>query len=145
MKFAYLAIPAAMVVATPALAHPPQKHAVERAMSDSAAGWNAGDMGRFMAIYSTDPMTSFVTADGLVRGKAAMAERYRKRYDFGDAAKRGTLTFKTLDFRLLDRTHALYIGRYTLSYPTGKAASGPTSLVFRLEKGKWRIIADHSS
>lgn len=145
MKLAFLIIPAAIVLATPAMAHPPQKHAVERAMSDSAAGWNAGDMVRFMAIYSDDPLTSFVTADGLVRGRAAMAERYRKRYDFGNAAKRGTLAFKTLDFRLLDRTHALYIARYTLSYPTGKSQSGPTSLVFRLEKGKWRIIADHSS
>lgn len=145
MKLAYLAAPVAAIIATSALAHPPEKHAVERAMSESAAGWNAGDMVRFMAIYSDDPLTSFVTSDGLVRGKTAMAERYRKRYDFSNVAKRGTLTFKTLDFRLLDRTHALYIGRYMLSYSTGKSASGPTSLVFRLEKGKWHIIADHSS
>lgn len=132
-------------IAAPAAAHPPEKHQVERAMADSAAGWNAGDINRFMDVYSDSPETSFVTADGLIRGEAAMAARYRARYDFANAAKRGVLTFKTLDFRLLDPKHALYIARYTLTYPDGKTQSGPTSLAFVLEKSGWKIIADHSS
>jgi uncharacterized protein (TIGR02246 family) len=114
-------------------------------MSASAEGWNSGDVDRFMAIYSDAPDTSFVTNDGLVRGKAAMTARYREKYDFADAAKRGRLTFATLDFRQLDPTHVLYIARYTLSYPDGKIASGPTTLIFRKERGGWHIIADHSS
>jgi len=124
---------------------PSAQHAVERAMTESAAGWNAGDIERFMAIYSARPETSFVVKDGLIRGKPAMIARYRERYDFGDPAKRGTLTFKTLDFRQLDPTHALYIARYLLTYPDGKTASGPTTLIFARERGGWRIIADHSS
>lgn len=80
-----------------------------------------------------------------MRGKAAMIARYREKYDFGDPAKRGVLTFQTLDFRLLDPTHALYIARYTLTYPDGKTQSGPTSLVFAKEAKGWHIIADHSS
>ena len=55
-----------------AVAMAPDQAAVEAAMADSAAGWNAGDVDRFMAIYSDAPEASFVTADGLVRGKAAM-------------------------------------------------------------------------
>jgi uncharacterized protein (TIGR02246 family) len=136
---------AAIVLAAPAAAATPEEQAVVAAMDDSAAGWNAGDMDRFMAIYSAAPDTSFVTKDGLLRGKAAMIERYRARYDFSDAAKRGTLSFQTLDFRLLDPTHALYIGRYTLTYADGRKQSGPTSLVFAREASGWRIIADHSS
>ncbi|CAN5622324.1 DUF4440 domain-containing protein [soil metagenome] len=120
------------------------QHAVERAMADSAAGWNAGNVARFMAIYSAAPDTSFVVKDGLIRGKPAMIARYRERYDFADAAKRGTLTFTTLDFRELGPAHALYIARYLLTYPDGKTASGPTTLVFAREHGTWRIIADHS-
>ena len=50
---------------------------VEAAMVDSAAGWNAGDLARFMAVYSDAPETSFVTKTGVLRGKAVMAERYR--------------------------------------------------------------------
>jgi len=132
-----------MIVAA-AVAMAPDQAAVEAAMADSAAGWNAGDVDRFMAIYSDAPEASFVTADGLVRGKAAMLARYRQKYDFADAAKRGVLSFKTLDWRPLGPGHALYIARYTLTYADGRTASGPTSLVFRREKGGWKIIADHS-
>jgi ketosteroid isomerase-like protein len=39
----------------------------------------------------------------------------------------------------------LYIARYLLTYPDGKTASGPTTLVFAREAGGWHIIADHSS
>lgn len=147
MTMRNLMIGAALTISivAPAVAQTGEQRAVEAAMTASAAGWNAGDIDRFMAIYSDRPETSFVTSDGLLRGKAAMAARYRQHYDFADAAKRGTLTFATLDFRLLDSTHALYIARYTLTYPDGKTQSGPTSLVFAKEAGDWRIIADHSS
>ena len=144
-KIGYLCIPAAIICAAPAYAQSPEQTAVERAMADSAAGWNAGDINRFMSIYSDDPQTSFVTSTELIRGKATMIDHYRAHYDFSDAAKRGILSFKTADFRLLDPTHALYIARYTLTKPDGTSQNGPTSLIFRLEKGHWRIIADHSS
>lgn len=136
-----------LVLSAPAMARgvPAPQAAVEAAMTDSAAGWNAGDLARFMAIYSEAPDTSFVTKTGVLRGKAVMAERYRTKYDFANAAKRGVLGFETLDFRLLDPAHALYIGRYTLTGGDGGAQSGMTSLVFRKEHGGWRIIADHSS
>lgn len=135
----------AIVCAAPASAASAEQVAVEAAMADSAAGWNAGDLARFMAIYSETPHTSFVTREGVLRGKAVMSERYRTRYDFANAAKRGVLTFETLDFRLLGETRALYIARYTLTYADGKTQSGPTSLVFAKEAGSWKIIADHSS
>lgn len=143
--FAGLMMCVALLLAMPAVAHPPEKHAVEAAMTESAAGWNAGDVNRFMAVYSDAPDTSFVTSEGLLRGKVAMTARYKARYAFDNAAKRGTLTFKTLDFRLLDPQHALYIAQYTLTYADGKTQSGPTTLIFRKEGGNWRIIADHSS
>jgi uncharacterized protein (TIGR02246 family) len=119
--------------------------AIDAAMAASVSGWNAGDVERFMSVYSTGPETSFVAGEGLVRGKAAMAARYRAKYDFADPAKRGTLTIDRLDYRPLGPGYALYIGRYTLRYPDGHSASGPTSLVFHHEAGGWKIIADHSS
>jgi uncharacterized protein (TIGR02246 family) len=124
---------------------PSAQRAIERAMTESAAGWNVGDVERFMAVYSAGSHTSFVVKDGLIRGKPAMIARYRERYNFSDPAKRGTLTFRTLDFRQLDPRHALYIARYLLTYPDGKTASGPTTLIFQRERDGWRIIADHSS
>ena len=143
-KPAWQLLPAAMFLATPAVAQAPEQQAVERAMTASAAGWNKGDVTAFMAVYSDDPATSFVTKEGVLRGKAAMTARYKARYNFDDAAKRGVLTFKTLDFRQLGPRHALYIGQYLLTYPDGKTQTGPTSLVFVKERGGWKIIADHS-
>lgn len=123
----------------------PAGRAIDAAMAQSVAGWNAGDIDRFMAVYSDDAATSFVAGDGLVRGKQAMAARYRAKYDFSDAAKRGALTIDRLDYRPLGAGYALYIGRYTLRYPDGHSASGPTSLVLHQEAGGWKIVADHSS
>ena len=121
---------------------------IEAAMADSAEGWNSGDMDRFLAIYSAAPETSFVGSGGLVRGRAAMEERYRAAYDWTDPdpSERGVLTFETQDLRPLGPDHALYIGRYILTYPDQREpATGLTSLVFAREQGGWKIVADHSS
>lgn len=126
----------------------PQQADIEAVMAASAAGWNEGDMPRFLAIYSAAPETSFVGADGLVRGVEQMEARYREAYDWSqaDPAERGVLSFETQDFRPLGDGYALYIGRYILTYPDGREpATGLTSLVFAREDGSWRIIADHSS
>lgn len=121
---------------------------IEAVMDDSAAGWNEGDMVRFLAIYSDAPETSFVGSGGLMRGKEAMEARYREAYDWSqpDPAERGVLTFETEDVRALGDGHALFIGRYILTYPDDREpASGYTSLVFAREDGGWKIVADHSS
>lgn len=131
----------ALLLATPDA----DRRAIDAAMAESVAGWNAGDVSRFMDVYSEDAATSFVAGDGLVRGKTAMTARYRAKYDFSDAAKRGALTIERLDYRPLGPGYALYIGRYTLRYADGHSASGPTSLVLHHEAGGWKIIADHSS
>lgn len=140
----HVLIPIALVCAAPAAAQD-TRAAIDAAIADSVAGWNSGDVDRFMGAYSTAATASFVTSRGLLRGRAAMIDSYRKTYDFSDPAKRGTLAIERIDFRPLGAGHALYIGRFTLTYPGGKTDSGYTSLVFAREGGRWRIIADHSS
>ena len=129
-------------VAAPAVAD------IEAIMEDSAAGWNEGDMDRFLAAYSDAPETSFIGSGGLTRGRAEMEGRYREAYDWSqpDPAERGVLTFETEDFRPLGDDHALYIGRYILTYPDGREpATWLTSLVFARVGDDWKIAADHSS
>lgn len=141
---------AVVVLAAPAAAATPAEQAqqaVMAAMTDSAAGWNAGDLDRFMAVYADAPTTTYVTGNGLAHGKADIASHYRDYFGGAKDAERGTLSFQMLDFRLLDATHALLIARYTVS-PAGtrtKAWTGPTSLVFVKGAAGWKIIADHSS
>jgi uncharacterized protein (TIGR02246 family) len=135
---------AAIVLIAPAAESPvaEAQAGVMAAMGESAEGWNQGDLVRFTSIYADE--ASVVASDGLVRGRKAIMARYAPRFVAG--AKRGTLAFEPLDFRLLDPTHALLIARYTLKFEGAKDQSGPTSLVFERVAGKgWRIVADHSS
>lgn len=140
----------AMVVAAPAVAQTPvatAKQAVMAAMTDSATGWNAGNLDRFMAVYADAPTTTYATGNGLAHGRAEIASHYRAYFGGAKDAERGKLSFEPLDFRLLDATHALLIARYTVA-PAGtrtKAWTGPTSLVFEKGASGWKIIADHSS
>jgi uncharacterized protein (TIGR02246 family) len=143
-------VAAAIVWTAPATAATPveqAQQAVMAAMADSAVGWNAGDLDRFMVVYADAPTTTYVTGTGLAHGRADIASHYRDYFDGPKDAERGLLSFDPLDFRLLDATHALLIARYTVS-PAGtrtKAWTGPTSLVFEKGAGGWKIIADHSS
>ncbi len=134
---------AATVTATVAVVAPTPVVAIEAAMKDSAAGWDAGDLKRFVAIYAPDAI--FVGRDGVVRGKDAIAARYAK--SFADGANtRRKLTFTPMASRPLGAIHTLYIARWTLTPTDGKPAqSGMTSLVFERRKDGWRIISDHSS
>lgn len=124
---------------------PVAKAAIEAAMRDSAAGWNMGDLERFMGIYADDPATSFVTKDGLIRGKSTIAARYAPSFRSGGNA-RGTLDFEFLDFRMVGTGHALLSARYRLAPAAagGEIVQGPTTLLFRRTHDGWRIVADHS-
>lgn len=114
-------------------------------MRDSAAGWNAGDLDRFVAVYADDPATSFLTTDGLIRGKAAITARYAPSFKAGGNT-RGTLDFEFLDFRMAGPDHALLSARYRLTPAKAGALveQGPTSVLFERTPEGWRIVADHS-
>jgi uncharacterized protein (TIGR02246 family) len=110
------------------------------AMTASAAGWNAGDLDAFMAIYADDAV--YVTAKGVVSGKAAIADRYRASFAKGGNT-RGRLSFQPLVERAIDATHRLFIARWTLT--GAKVETGMTTLVFERRGDRWRIVSDHSS
>ena len=113
---------------------------VERALADSAAGWNAGDLTRFVAIYAPD--ATFVTKAGLVQGRDAIAGRYRASFA-GGRNRRGRLSFAILGTRPVDPAHVMVFARYHLE-GVGAGEDGPTTLLFEHRREGWRIVADHS-
>jgi uncharacterized protein (TIGR02246 family) len=117
---------------------------VAAAMDDSKAGWNAGNLDRFVAVYAPD--ATFVTPKGLVQGRAAIANRYRASFA-GGANRRGKLGFETLGSRIISPTHFLLWARWTLTPadPATKVEAGMTTLLFERRAEGWRIISDHSS
>ncbi|MDF7777134.1 DUF4440 domain-containing protein [Sphingomonas sp. AOB5] len=144
----WLLISFALMVALPATAQD-ARSAIEAGMTDSAAGWDGGDVDRFLKIYSDDPATSFTGAKGIARGKPAVRARYLASYpeQFGPNRNSGAtrLSFTFEDFRMLGDGHALLTARWKLVDAGGKELTGMTTLVFRHEAGGWKIIADHSS
>lgn len=141
-----------LFAALPAAAKEPAgpRAQIEAAMTDSAQGWNHGDLDAFLAVYSDDPATSFAGAKGVERGLGPIRARYAKNYagQFGpgERPKRTLLSFGFEDFRLIGSTHAHLIARWTLTPAAGGAVqTGMTSLLFRREARGWKIVADHSS
>jgi uncharacterized protein (TIGR02246 family) len=134
-----LALALATVAAAPARI--PAETAIRQGMDASAAGWNAGDLVRFMDIYADDAV--FVTPKGLLRGKDAISAKYRPSFR-GTRNARGKLSFAFLGMRGLDPAHAMLFARWTLTGPS-TTESGMTTLVFERRGTMWRIIADHSS
>ena len=115
---------------------------VTAAMASSAAGWNAGDLDRFMAVYAGDAI--YVTKAGLVQGRAAIADHYRPSFVAGGNS-RGMLSFDTLGYRTLSAVHVILFARWRLMPAGGVEQTGMTTLVFERRKEGWRIISDHSS
>lgn len=137
---------AAVALTAPAAATPREdaQKAIMAAMTESAGGWTAGDLDRFMAVYAEG--ATFVVGDGVIRGKAAIAARYAPRFSGDRAAKRGALSFEEIDFRVIDTSHALLVARYRLKIEGAVDQTGPTSLLFEKNRaGAWKIVADHSS
>ena len=113
-------------------------------MTASAAGWNAGDLERFVAVYADDAI--FVTPTGLLRSKADIASHYRASFVPG-GNRRGTLAFRMLAWRSISNVHQLLFARWTLSPadPAAKPETGMTTLLFERRPAGWKIISDHSS
>jgi uncharacterized protein (TIGR02246 family) len=132
---------AIMAIAAPAIAQTPAEIAIRKAMETSAAGWNAGDLVRFMDVYAEDAV--FVTPKGLLRGKEAISAKYRPSFR-GTGNARGKLSFAFLEMRGLDAAHAILFARWTLTGPS-TSESGMTTLVFERRGAAWKIISDHSS
>lgn len=113
---------------------------IEHVLQDQAAAWNAGDIETFVSYY--DPEATFLSSGGLVRGRQAVLERYRRAYPAGQM---GRLSFSDLEGTMLSPESALLLGRYALAYEDGRSATGRFSLVFRQNEHGWTIFHDHTS
>lgn len=131
-------LPMVLVAAAP---QPDARGEIMAAMNASAAGWNAGDLDRFMAVYDDDAL--YAAKNELLRGKPAIAARYRPGF-VGTQNLRGRLSFTPLAFRVVGPAHRLLVARWTLTGGV-KDEQGTTTLLFERRPAGWRIVSDHSS
>lgn len=140
MMVALALVPVVAQAAAPVPAADPAAAGIRAAMLASAAGWNAGDLNRFMAIYAPDAI--FVGKRGLIHGKLAIADSYRRTFT-GSGNSRGTLRFDFLEVKPIGERRILF-ARWILS-GGAEDESGMTTLVFERRTDGWKIVSDHSS
>lgn len=112
-------------------------------MTRSAQSWNAGNLDAFMNDYEADTTTTFVTRNGVIRGRTAIRAVYAPR--FAPGGMRDSLSFENIQVDLLAPDIANVIAYYRLMRGDSTTSRGPTSLVMRSRDGRWRIVHDHSS
>ncbi len=129
-----------------ALAGPPTpRQAIAQVLTTQTAAWNRGDIPGFMAGYWHSDSLVFIGKKGPTYGWQPTLANYQKSYP--DATQMGQLDFGGLRITLLGPAAAQVVGRWHLARP-GVAAGdlqGYFLLVFKLIKGQWVIVADHTS
>jgi ketosteroid isomerase-like protein len=136
--------------ALPPVPQPPQANAdaaaIRKALDESVAAWNRGDVPAFLESYKNSPQTIYIGAEGVVRGWQQIRERYMKKYVTPDRGKMGVLKFTSLEIHPLGRGYALAIGQWHLARTTanGGNVGGFFTLTFQKTPAGWRIIVDHT-
>jgi ketosteroid isomerase-like protein len=142
-----LAVLALLLVACATTRTPPSPsdtRIIALALLDRGArSWNRGDLDAFMADYVDGPRTTFVTNQGVMRGRTAIRARYAPR--FAPGGVRDSLSFEDVEADLIgpDVVHA--VAWYKLMRGDSLIARGPTSLVLVRDGARWAILKDHSS
>jgi hypothetical protein len=111
-------------------------------LKQQTISWNNGDLNEFMKGYWNNDSLMFISSSGITYGYANTLERYKKTYS--DASKMGKLFFEIVKVKKISPEYYFVVGKWFLRRSAGDIG-GMYTLMFRKIKGKWLIIADHSS
>ncbi|MBL7807616.1 MAG: nuclear transport factor 2 family protein [Saprospiraceae bacterium] len=111
-------------------------------MAKQELAWNRFDLEGFMEGYWHSDSLRFIGSKGLTFGWQNTLDNYKRSYPNPDAM--GTLKFTILSVELLSGKSAFVIGKWQLTRKQD-LLSGHYTLLWRKIKGKWVIVADHSS
>jgi ketosteroid isomerase-like protein len=104
--------------------------------------WNQGNLEDFMAGYWKSDSLKFIGKSGITYGWQATLNNYKKSYP--DKAAMGILTFEIISVEKTSNKTAFVIGKWKLKRQNDEP-KGYFTLFWRKIKGKWFIVADHSS
>lgn len=115
---------------------------IREVMAGQESAWNRGDLEAFMEGYWKSDSLRFIGSRGLTYGWKQTLDNYKNGYPDLDAM--GKLTFTILSVEQLSRRSAFVVGKWHLARKAGDL-SGHYTLLWRKIKGRWVIVADHSS
>ena len=114
-----------------------------KVLSDQVAAWNKGDIDLFMKLgYWNHESLAMIGRSGVTYGYQQVLSNYKKNYS--DKATMGSLLFDILQVKKIAAGHYFVIGKWFLTRTAGDVG-GHYTLLFKKIRGRWLIIADHSS
>ncbi|TAH21152.1 MAG: DUF4440 domain-containing protein [Cytophagales bacterium] len=105
--------------------------------------WNEGSIDAFMQGYWKNDSLKFIGKNGVVYGWQNTFDRYKKNYP--DRATMGVLKFEVVSKEQMGKEVYFVVGKWHLKREEKGDVGGYFSLIFRKIKGKWYIVADHTS
>ncbi len=118
------------------------KKAISEVLNQQENAWNNGNIDAFMQGYWQSDSLIFIGKSDPSYGWQTALDNYKKGYP--DNLSMGILHFDILQMKSLSPTHYFIIGKWHLKRKQGDVG-GIFTLLFQRIKGKWLIIADHTS
>lgn len=106
------------------------------------AAWNNGNIESFMQTYWANDSLMFIGKSGVTYGWLNTLNNYKKGYP--DTMAMGKLHFDLIQIKKLSRKYYHVVGKWHLTRSIGNLEGHFTLLIQKI-KGRWYIIADHSS
>ncbi|NDC43132.1 MAG: DUF4440 domain-containing protein [Chitinophagia bacterium] len=116
--------------------------AIQQLLQAQVAAWNAGSIEGYMHGYWENDSLQFIGSKGPRYGYNVTLQRYKEAYP--DSAHMGKLTSVVTRMQRLARNYYFITGTWHLNRSAGDIG-GSYTLLMRKIKGKWVIVADHSS
>jgi len=104
--------------------------------------WNNGNIEAFMQTYWKHDSLMFIGKSGVTYGWLNTLNNYKKGYP--DTMAMGKLHFDLIQIKKLSRKYYHVVGKWYLTRSIGNLEGHFTLLIQKI-KGRWYIIADHSS
>ncbi len=118
--------------------------AVQQILKEQQADWNRGDVDAFMQHYWKSDQLQFIGSSGMTSGWQETLDNYKRRYP--DRQAMGNLKFDILEVNQRSRKVISLVGKFHLTRAEAIGdLSGHFLLIFQKIKGKWKIVADHTS
>ncbi|MCS6972967.1 MAG: nuclear transport factor 2 family protein [Cyclobacteriaceae bacterium] len=140
----YTLLPLLLVLVGPLCAQPhsPEVKAITDVLMKQQQHWNEGNLIAFMEGYWKSDSLVFVGRNGVTTGWHTVLRNYQQAYPNREAM--GLLTFTILRVDVFTNQTALVVGQWKLKRAQDEPG-GFFTLVWRRIKGKWVIVADHTS
>jgi ketosteroid isomerase-like protein len=116
--------------------------AIKQILHQQDEAWNRGDLERFMQGYWQNDSLMFIGKSGITYGWNNTLNNYKKGYP--DTAAMGKLRFDILEMKGIASDASFVVGKWFLTRSIGNV-NGIFTIFLRKIKGKWLIVADHSS